>query len=245
MAIASFFLLHWFLSLFSQTFFLHRYGAHRMFTMARFWERFFYLFTFITQGSSFLNPRAYAIMHRMHHAYSDTERDPHSPHYFKSMFRMMLTTKDRYLDILLHRVGHDTAFEKNIPEWKALDALALRWSPRVFWAACYILYYFIFASAWWMYLLLPIHLLMGPIHGAIVNWFGHKYGYVNFTDTGDHSRNTLPFDVVAFGELFQNNHHRYPSRPNFAVRRFELDPTWPILKLFAFLGIIHMAHQTA
>ena len=45
MAIAVFFLGHWFLSLFSQTFFLHRYVAHKMFTMSKFWERFFYIFT--------------------------------------------------------------------------------------------------------------------------------------------------------------------------------------------------------
>jgi stearoyl-CoA desaturase (delta-9 desaturase) len=243
MAIVIFFVTHWSLSLFSQTFFLHRYGAHRMFTMTKFWERFFYLFTFITQGSSFLNPRAYAIMHRMHHAYSDTERDPHSPHYFKSMFRMMLTTKDRYLDILLRRVEPDTTFDKNIPEWKSLDDLALHWTPRIIWAAGYVIFYLYFASAWWMYLLLPAHLLMGPIHGAIVNWFGHKYGYANFTDTGDHSRNSLPLDFVAFGELFQNNHHKYPARPNFAVRRFEFDPTYPILRLFSYLRIIRFTRE--
>ncbi len=112
MTIPIFFLIHWFLSLFSQTFFLHRYAAHKMFTMNKFWERFFYLFTFITQGSSFLNPRAYAVMHRMHHAYSDTEKDPHSPHYFKSMFRMMSRTYDIYIDILLRKISPGENFEK-------------------------------------------------------------------------------------------------------------------------------------
>jgi len=38
MAIAIFFTGHWFSSLFSQTFFLHRYGAHQMFKMNKFWE---------------------------------------------------------------------------------------------------------------------------------------------------------------------------------------------------------------
>ncbi|HET6267738.1 MAG TPA: acyl-CoA desaturase, partial [Acidobacteriota bacterium] len=32
--ILAFFIGHWFLSLFCQTFFLHRYAAHRMFTMS-------------------------------------------------------------------------------------------------------------------------------------------------------------------------------------------------------------------
>jgi stearoyl-CoA desaturase (delta-9 desaturase) len=245
MAIAVFFLGHWFLSLFSQTFFLHRYAAHRMFTMSKFWERFFYIFTFVTQGSSFLNPRAYAIMHRMHHAYSDTEKDPHSPHYFSSMIHMMLRTKDIYLDYLMNRIEPEKGFDKNIPEWRVLDEVGKYWTPRIAWGIVYTLFYVAFATEWWMFLLLPVHFLMGPIHGAIVNWFGHKYGYVNHHDTHDHSVNSLPLDFVTLGELFQNNHHKYPSRVNFATRWFELDPTYPFIKLLAKLRIIRLVNETA
>jgi stearoyl-CoA desaturase (delta-9 desaturase) len=244
MAIALFFFGHWFLSLFSQTFFLHRYAAHRMFTMSRVWERIFYVFTFITQGSSFLNPRAYAIMHRMHHAYSDTAKDPHSPHYFASMIHMMLRTKDIYLDYLMRRIEPERGFDRNVPEWRILDRLGTFWTPRVVWGAAYALFYVFFASEWWMFLLLPAHFLMGPIHGAIVNWFGHKYGYVNHRDTDDLSKNSLPFDLVTLGELFQNNHHKYPSRVNFATRWFEFDPTYPIILLLAKLRIIRLVNQS-
>ena len=31
-------------------------------------------------------------MHRMHHTYSDTEKDPHSPYFFKDIMGMMLHT---------------------------------------------------------------------------------------------------------------------------------------------------------
>jgi stearoyl-CoA desaturase (delta-9 desaturase) len=48
-----------------------------MFTMSKAWEKFFYILSWIFQGSSYLSPRAYGIMHRMHHAYADTEKDPH------------------------------------------------------------------------------------------------------------------------------------------------------------------------
>ena len=54
-AIILFFLAHWWLSVFFQSFFLHRYCAHRMFTMSKGWERFFYLCTVLFQGSSFLS----------------------------------------------------------------------------------------------------------------------------------------------------------------------------------------------
>ncbi len=245
MEIIIFFVAHWVLSLFSQTFFLHRYAAHKMFTMGPFWEKFFYLFTFVTQGSSFLNPRAYAIMHRMHHAYSDTDKDPHSPHYFSSMIHMMLRTKDVYLDYLLGRVEPEQGFDRNIPQWRSFDSFANRWTPRILWVVLYTLFYVQFATEWWMWMLLPFHYVMGPVHGAIVNWFGHKYGYVNFHDTGDLSRNALPFDFVTMGELFQNNHHKFPSRSNFAVRWFELDPTYPIMKLLSWLRVITFVNQPA
>ena len=39
----AFFVLHWQSSVFCQTFFLHRFGAHRQFTMSKGWERFFHV----------------------------------------------------------------------------------------------------------------------------------------------------------------------------------------------------------
>jgi fatty-acid desaturase len=63
-AIALFFLAHWHLSVFCQTFYLHRYGAHAQFSMSPRWQRFFHLLTYVSQGASFLHPRAYAVLHR-------------------------------------------------------------------------------------------------------------------------------------------------------------------------------------
>src|SRR6202034_1093248 len=63
MVILAFFVLHWQLSVFMQTFFLHRYGAHRMFTMSKGWERFFYVLTYVAQGSLFLVPRERPLPH--------------------------------------------------------------------------------------------------------------------------------------------------------------------------------------
>src|SRR3954471_24938126 len=116
-----FFVGHWVSSVFFQTFYLHRYGAHRMFVFARGWERFFHLCTYLAQGSSYLNPRGYAILHRMHHAYSDTPKDPHSPENHSGVFTMMWATKKRSDDITRHRVEPEPRFAKACPEWPALD----------------------------------------------------------------------------------------------------------------------------
>jgi stearoyl-CoA desaturase (Delta-9 desaturase) len=241
------FIVHWYLSLFSQTFFLHRYSAHKMFTMNKFWERFFYFLTYLSQGSSYLSPKAYAILHRMHHAFSDTERDPHSPHFHKNVFSMMWKTKDIYNAILFGKRKIEAQFDRNYPHWEFMEKLGDHWVSRLGWGAFYVVIYVLaykFTDMHWaFFLLLPIHFLMGPIHGAIVNWSGHKYGYQNF-DNNDKSKNSLLFDLVMMGELFQNNHHKKPMSLNFASKWFEFDPTYPVIKLLSWLKIIKISSKS-
>ncbi|MSP26768.1 MAG: acyl-CoA desaturase, partial [Myxococcales bacterium] len=190
LAITIFFVGHWISSVFFQSLYLHRYCAHRMFTMSKGWERFFHFCTFVTQGSSFLMPRGYMLLHREHHAFSDTARDPHSPHVFKNLVEMMNHTRDRYRGILAGRITPEARFDGDCPSWPAVDSLANGWTMRLAFGTAYTLFYIAFAPHWACFLLLPFHYLMGPVHGAIVNWAGHMYGYRNF-DTNDRSRNTL------------------------------------------------------
>ena len=238
-AIISFFIGHWLLSAFFQSFFLHRYGAHRQFTMNRVWERIFYLGTFIAQGSSYLVPRSYAVMHREHHAFSDGPKDPHSPHVYSNIWKLMWQTKNRYSGFVSRTIQPEVRFQSWFPEWNLIDKLGDNWGMRLAWGTLYTIFYIAFAPHWVFFFLLPVHYLMGPVHGAIVNWCGHKYGYRNF-DCNDKSRNTLPFDFLTLGELFQNNHHRNGLRPDFSARWFEIDPTYYIIRVLAFLRIIHL-----
>jgi stearoyl-CoA desaturase (Delta-9 desaturase) len=237
--VVGFFLVHWQVSVFCQTFFLHRYGAHRMFSMSKGWERFFHLFTYVCQGPSYLVPRGYAVLHRMHHAFSDTERDPHSPRNYPNALTMMLATKKHYDDYAYYREQPEARFDGGVPEWRALDRFSQSWVTRIAWIGAYACFYYQFATSPWQWLLLPFQCVLGPIHGAIVNWCGHRYGYSNF-ENGDDSKNTLPFDFVTLGELFQNNHHMFGMSPNFAARWFEVDPTYMVIRGLAAVGIIRI-----
>jgi stearoyl-CoA desaturase (delta-9 desaturase) len=238
--ILAFFVLHWQASVFCQTFFLHRFGAHRQFTMSKGWERFFHLLTYMTQGSSFLSPRGYAILHRMHHAYSDTEKDPHSPLNYSNVFTMMLATKKRYDAFAYNREAPEPRFDGGFPDWPTIDKIGQSWIMRVLWGGAYTSVYLAFAPSVWWFLLLPAHFIMGPIHGAIVNWCGHRYGYRNY-ESDDVSRNMLPFDFLTAGELFQNNHHEFSMSPKFAARWFEVDPTYYVIVLLDAVGVIKIA----
>jgi len=239
MAIFIFFTAHWYLSLFSQTFFQHRYAAHGSFTMSKGWEKFWFIFTFVTQGSSYLSTRAYALMHRMHHAYADTDKDPHSPLHFKNVFTMMWHTKNVYTAIFDGTTKVEPRFTKNVPDWPAFDKFAHSWAPRIFWAAVYTGYYVYFATSWWMFLLLPIHYMSGPVHGAIINWYAHKFGYKNFEmkNTAD---NLFHVDVLMLGESYHNNHHMRASNANFGVRWHEIDPVYGVILLFNKAGMIKL-----
>ncbi len=238
--ILSFFAGHWFLSLFFHSFFLHRYASHQMYTTSPFWEKVFYVSTWLAQGSSYLVPRAYGVMHRMHHAYSDTEKDPHSPHFFTDIYQMMRNTVVIFRGFVTGKNLPDPEFtQEYLPQWDKLDKLAHHSLTRFLFIVSYTLVYVYFAPSFWYFLLLPIHYLMGPIQGAVVNWCGHKYGYANFNN-GDHSKNTTPFGVLLMGELFQNNHHCQKNKANFAMKWFEFDSTYQIMKLLHWLRIIEL-----
>ena len=238
-----FFVAHWYMALFFQTFFLHRYAAHGAFTMSKFTEKVFFVLTWLFQGSNYLSAYGYGIMHRMHHAYADTPNDPHSPKYDESLFKMMWKTKTIYSDINMKRITVDPRFTKNIPQWEAFDKFARSWVSRLLWIGVYTLVYINFATVWWLWLLLPIQFMLSPVHGAIINWFAHKYGYRNF-EVGDTSRNFLPFDFLMMGESYHNNHHKHGSRANFGgIRWHELDPTYVVIKILDKIGVISLVKQ--
>lgn len=239
LAILIFFVLHWYLSLFAQTFFHHRYAAHRAFTMGKGWEKFFFLYSYIMQGSSYMSPRVYGILHRMHHAYTDTEQDPHSPSFDKNLLSMMWRTSYTYVQIMKQKMQVEDRFLKNIPEHNWLDRWGNTWYSRILWSALYTWFYVAFAPSAWWYLLIPVHILMGPIHGMIINWFAHKYGDVNF-ETDNTSKNLFKVDLLMLGEGYHNNHHKFPSRSNFAAKKGEFDPVYPIIALFSKLKIIKL-----
>lgn len=215
-----------------------------MFHMSSFWEKFFYLLTYIAQGASFLNPRSYSVMHQRHHAHSDTHKDPHSPTNHGNVVSMMIATYNEYKGLLAQsdfekfkKELKDDSIIHHYPTWPWLDKLAASHWNIILWAAIYLFLYLWFQVEPLYYLLIPIHLFIGPIQGAIVNWCGHNYGHRNY-EIKDHSRNTLLWDIPLMGELYQNNHHYSCQKINFAHKWYEFDPTYLIIKFMSYIRVI-------
>jgi stearoyl-CoA desaturase (delta-9 desaturase) len=135
-------------------------------------------------------------------------------------------------------------FTRNLPDWPAFDKWANSTLSRVLWMIGYVAFFVYFSPNAWWYLLLPVVFAMGAFHGAIINWFAHKYGYINFR-LRNTSHNLLFIDFLMLGESYHNNHHKRPSAINFGKRWHEIDPIYPIIRLFAWLKIIKLPNLTA
>lgn len=240
---------HYYASLFMHSFFLHRYVTHEQFTMNRFWEKIFYLLTWLLQGPAFLDPIRYRIMHLLHHEHSDTPLDPHSPKNFSRSkhgydvltagTKMMLATRDFFCELEKSKAEVIRLYrERRFPKWKEFQKFTSTKISLVSMAVCYTALYALLVPTWWCWFFLPVTLLNGPIQGAIVNWCGHMWGHRNYT-LPDNSRNT-PLATLMLGETNQNNHHYNPKNPNFGKRWFEFDPIFSIILIFQKLRILRM-----
>jgi len=86
---------------------------------------------------------------------------------------------------------------------------------------------------------LPFTIAIGSVQGAAVNWWAHKFGYENYK-LDNTSKNILPVDVLFWGEAYHNNHHKNPSRPNNAVKWFEFDSAYFVMRVMHKLHIIRI-----
>jgi stearoyl-CoA desaturase (delta-9 desaturase) len=172
--------------------------------------------------------------HRKHHACSDKEGDPHSPHVGHG------TGWSAALKGLFHaHVGwlFDHS-ERGSKERFAPDLLrdpVVSFVDRTF---------FLWATA---SLVLP--LLLGWVWGGTIDaaltallWGGvvrmfllhhvtysvnslcHMFGGRPF-DTKDESRNFLPVALLSFGEGWHNNHHAFPTSARHGLRGWQPDPS--------------------
>lgn len=238
-----FFISGYLVNMFYITVLYHRGLAHRSIILGPRMLQWLYLSGPWLTG---MDPKAWACMHRVHHEYSDEERDPHSPvHYgvlgvwmgqYKSYLYYLDRMKNKDSDEL-NELMKDVPFEASFLSRRALSNL-----PYVIHALLAIALGFAFQS--W---LIPVAWFLGimghPIQGWMVNALAHKYGHRNF-QTQDNSRNNLLVGYFVFGEGLQNNHHARPGSAKFSVRFPEFDAGYVLCLICEKLGLIKIARET-
>jgi stearoyl-CoA desaturase (delta-9 desaturase) len=186
-----------------------------------------------------MSPYAYGVMHRLHHVHTDDEEDPHSPLFYPGLLRTMMRTRNSYHGVFTGKTIVEDKFKKDLPKWESFETIAHNWITRVIWIMLYIVFYIAFATSWWMYLLLPVTIIMCTLQGAMINWWAHTFGYVNYP-MENASKNILPIDLLFIGDAYHNNHHKYPGNPNNSHRWFEFDAIYQILRLMNKMRIIKL-----
>ncbi len=214
----------YFVCMFGVTAGLHRYFAHRSFKTSR---AFQLVLAILGQLSAQRSVIWWAGHHRHHHRYSDRPEDVHSPIQRGIFYAHMgwLLTDAAEVD------RHNVSDLERIPElrflhrWRLLPAtilgvtswLLLDWSG-LFWG------FFLALVATW--------------HATFtINSLAHVFGTQRF-DTGDTSRNNLWLALLTLGEGWHNNHHRYMRSVRQGFAPWEIDISYGILRVLAWLGLV-------
>ncbi len=218
--------------------FYHRLFSHRAYTTSRPAQ-----FVFAVLGGTAVQrgPLWWAAHHRKHHAETDREGDPHSPHQDSFLWS--------HLGWIAARCNYATRVDL-VPDLARFPEL--RWLDRFDTVVPLAYAAFLYAAgeiAWhlapWLGTNGPQLLVWGffvstviLLHvTSLVNSGAHIYGSRRFA-TRDESRNNLLIALLAMGEGWHNNHHFYPNAARQGFFWWEIDATYVILKALAWTGLI-------
>ncbi len=201
------------------TVYLHRALSHRSLTVSRPVNFAFRVLTWMLTG---IRPRQWVAVHRMHHAFTDTERDPHSP-------LVLGTAKVLFANAALYRrAARDPASARY-----ARDLPPDRWDRVLFDHALVGLGLgvglLVLLLGWQLALIAAaVHLVAYLLGGGAINAIGHRFG------RRPHDNNATNNQWLAWlvaGEGLHNNHHAVATASKLAMAPGEIDPGWWVIRL--------------
>jgi stearoyl-CoA desaturase (delta-9 desaturase) len=222
-------------------------GYHRLFTHRAFKTRPAVRAAFAIMGSAALEGPVieWVANHRKHHAFSDQEGDPHSPHvghgsgwrgalsglahaHLGWLFRSDFASQERYAPDLM-RDPVVSFVDRTFLLWVAIG-LALPFGLGVALTGSIAggLTGLLWGGAVRIFLL--HHVTFS------INSLCHFFGRRDFT-TGDESRNLMWLAPLSFGEAWHNNHHAFPTSAAHGLRRWQIDPSALVISGLERVGL--------
>lgn len=225
--------------MFAITGFYHRYFSHRAFKTSRAVQL---LFALIGSASMQRGPLWWAAHHRVHHARSDKEGDPHSPH-----VRSFIWSHIGWLTSTKNMATHYERIPDfaNYPELRLLNRFD--WAmPLLLIAVLYLTGEFLKSTypglgtsglqlvAWGFFVSTTV-----LFHATCsINSVAHLFGYRRY-QTGDNSRNNPLLALFTFGEGWHNNHHKFSNCARQGFAWWEIDITYSVLYLMSKCGLVY------
>nr|WP_294516588.1 acyl-CoA desaturase [uncultured Rhodopila sp.] len=207
----------------------HRYFAHRAFRTSR---AFQFGLAFLSLTAAQRGVLWWAAKHRQHHMHSDTDGDLHSPilrGFFYAHVGWVFLLPNDATDYGL--VGDLTRFRELVwierHSYLPLAALAFSTWLIAGWPGLVIGFCWSTVALW--------HVTFS------INSFSHIIGRRPYI-TGDQSRNNWLLALLTMGEGWHNNHHAYQASVRQGFRWWEFDPTFQILRVLSWLGLVWDLH---
>ena len=208
-------------------------GYHRLFTHRGFKAPTWLQYFFATCGTLALQsgPIAWVTTHRIHHAFTETDKDPHSPRngaYWSHIGWIFRGTAQVQSQATMQRYSPDLTKDRYL---SLLD--------KYYYVPIIVVAAVMFAVGGWTMVMWGVFLRTAVSwHFTwLVNSATHLWGSRRF-DTRDDSRNNALVAAVTFGEGWHNNHHAFPRSAKHGLTWKEFDINWYQLQILEKLGII-------
>jgi len=188
---------------------LHRYWTHKSFEFKYPFVK--WLFTWFALQAGRGSILGWVHIHREHHAYSDTNKDPHAPNIngWRVFFPHVLNYGVEIKKYLVRDLFNSVHLRIN----RYYKLIVLSWIVLLLIIDPWLFYFF------WAVPLALTHLVLNSF-----TYFGHSVGYTNHNHR-DNSKNFWVFGILLWGEGWHNNHHTNPSRWSLTDNWWEIDVT--------------------
>jgi stearoyl-CoA desaturase (Delta-9 desaturase) len=184
---------------------------------------------------------AWVADHRKHHAFSDEEGDPHSPHVDHGGLRGLFHAHVGWLFV------HDQRALKTryAPDLLADPVVSFVNRTFVWWVLAGFAVPFMIGFALGGTLMAGLtSLLWGGLIRMFVlhhvtysiNSLCHVFGRRDF-ETGDESRNLAWLALPSFGESWHNNHHAFPTSSVHGLKWWQIDTSSMVIRALERLGL--------
>ena len=176
--------------------------------------------------------REWVAIHCKHHAFCETDDDPHSPQIY-GLKNVLLEGAELYR-AEKDNFGTIEKFGRGTPDdWLERNIyLRVPFGGILLMVVTDLLLFGVPGI-----IIIAIQMASMPMFAAgIINGLGHHSGYRNF-ECDDAATNLVPWDVLIGGEELHNNHHAFPTSAKFSARRWEFDIGWLYIIIFRSLGL--------
>lgn len=205
----------------------HRLLTHRGFKTPKWLE---YVLTVMGTLALQSGAISWVTTHRLHHAFTETDKDPHSPLkglYWAHIGWIFQGTAQLQSKATMQRYSPDLTKDK-------FHVLL----NKYYWLTSVAVGGILFAIGGWSMVLWGIFLrtVIGWHSTWLVNSATHSWGTRRF-ETRDDSTNNALVAALTFGEGWHNNHHTYPRSAKHGLTWKEIDVNWMQIWFLEKLGL--------